>query len=85
MVDLIRILGESGQNNYFLCAPCVLKGPEGAGERKKLPFPQGKDSTISKGLKTLKISPKLFKRWEDHPDIAPRIDELAREIASVVK
>jgi hypothetical protein len=37
------------------------------------------------GLKTLEISPKLFKQWEDHPDIAPQIDELAREIASMVK
>ena len=37
------------------------------------------------GLKDLEISPKLFKRWEDHPDIAAQIDELAREIATMVK
>lgn len=39
----------------------------------------------AEGLKNLEISPKLFKRWEDHPDIPAQIDELAREIASRVK
>jgi multimeric flavodoxin WrbA len=37
------------------------------------------------GLKTLEIAPKLFKSWEDHPGVAPRIDELAWEVASIVK
>ena len=47
MIDLIRLLSESGQKTIPSAPLCVLKRPEGAGEREKPSFPQSNAWTIS--------------------------------------
>jgi len=39
------------------------------------------DAHGEEGLKNLEITPELFKRWEDFPDVTAQIDELAQQLA----